>query len=75
MPQLSPVDVLPSLGYRIDSQYFQPTFASDSSALEAASLSSALNDVQQALLEREQALLFGFAAVGLHSAIVVYLCI
>jgi hypothetical protein len=54
MPQLSPVDVLPSLGYRIDSQYFQPTFASDSSALEAASLSSVLNYVQQALLERDR---------------------
>ena len=50
MPQLSPVDVLPSLGYRIDSQYFQPTNASDSSA----SLSSALKDMQQALLERDR---------------------
>jgi hypothetical protein len=54
---MPPVDFLPSLGYRIDSQYFQPTNASDSSALQAASLSSALKDMQQALLEREQALL------------------
>ena len=54
MPQLSPVDVLPSLGYRIDSQYFQPTYASDSSAIEAASSSSALKDMQQALLERDR---------------------
>jgi hypothetical protein len=54
MPQLSPVDFLQSLGYRIDSQCFQPTNASDSSAIEAASLSSALKDAQQALLERDR---------------------
>jgi hypothetical protein len=54
MPQLSPVYVLTSFGCRIDSQFFQPTNSSDSAALEAASLSSALKESQQALLQAQE---------------------
>jgi hypothetical protein len=59
MPQLSPVDVLPSLRYRIDSQCFQATNASDPGLLEAASFNSMSEDTHQTLLreverQREQ---------------------
>jgi hypothetical protein len=47
MLQLSPVKVLSSLGYHIDSLVLQPTNADDSSALEAANLSSALKEIER----------------------------
>jgi hypothetical protein len=50
MPQLSPVDVLPSLGYRIDSRCFQATSASDPVLPEAASFNSMSEDTHQTLL-------------------------
>ena len=54
MPQLLHVDVLTSFGCRFDSYFFQPTNTRDHSALEAARLSSALKEAQEAVLQRHR---------------------